>query len=102
MVVHGTYPLAEPRVTREAQAARRDGWKVEVIALRGGDEPSRELADGVAVTRLPIRHVRGAGIGAMFLEYLGFALFATVIVAARHIKRRYQVVQVHNPPDFLI
>jgi glycosyltransferase involved in cell wall biosynthesis len=70
--------------------------------MRRGDEVLEETIDGVRVTRLPIQHVRGAGIRRVVSEYLGFAGMATAVLGARAIVRRYDVVQIHNPPDFLI
>jgi len=37
----------------------------------------------------------------MALEYAGFTFGATLLVAVLGARRRYAVVQVHNPPDFL-
>jgi glycosyltransferase involved in cell wall biosynthesis len=100
MVLHGPYP--EPRVAREAAAAIAAGYAVDVVATRRTGEPAHESVDGVTVTRLPVRHVQGAGIGRVFGEYLVFATLATGVVGARAISQRYDVVHVHNPPDFLI
>src|SRR5436190_10070567 len=102
MVVHGSYPLAEPRVEREAQAARSAGWDVDVVAMRRPGEPTKEAVEGVTILRLPLRHVHGTSIAGAIREYVGFAAFATVTVARRHLRRRYDVIQVSNPPDFLI
>jgi glycosyltransferase involved in cell wall biosynthesis len=102
MVVHGPYPIGEPRVAREAAAARDDGWEVDVVAMRRKGEPARENVDGVAVFRLPVEHVRGAGIGRVLLEYILFAVLATVLVARRAVVRAYAIVHVHSPPDFLV
>jgi glycosyltransferase involved in cell wall biosynthesis len=100
MLVHGPYP--EPRVEREAQAARADGWKVDVVAMRRPGEPAKESCDGVSVIRLPFNHVHGIGISSLVREYVGFTAFASVTVARRHLRRKYDVLHVHNPPDFLI
>jgi glycosyltransferase involved in cell wall biosynthesis len=100
MVVHGPYP--EPRVEREAQAARADGWKVDVVAMRRPGEPAKESCDGVSVIRLPFNHVHGTAISSLVREYVGFTAFASVTVARRHLRRKYDVLHVHNPPDFLI
>jgi glycosyltransferase involved in cell wall biosynthesis len=102
MLVHGSYPIGEPRVEREAQAARSAGWEVDVVAMRRAHEPALEKVDGVTVVRLPLTHARGVGIGRIVGEYLAFTALATVIVARRHLRRRYDVVHVNNPPDFLI
>jgi glycosyltransferase involved in cell wall biosynthesis len=100
MVVHGRYP--EPRVAREAAAARNAGYEVEVVAIRRPGESSNDVMDGVPVLRLPVRHVAGGGIGRMIFEYFAFAALAAGVLGTRSISHRYDVVHVHNPPDFLI
>jgi glycosyltransferase involved in cell wall biosynthesis len=102
MLVHGPYPVGEPRVERQAQAARSAGWDVDVVAMRRKGEPSLEVVDGVVVVRLPLTHTHGAGLVRAFYEYVGFTTLATATVARRHRHRRYDVLHVHNPPDFLI
>jgi glycosyltransferase involved in cell wall biosynthesis len=102
MVVHGPYPVGEPRVAREAAAAFEHGYAVEVVAMRRAGEPAHEVIDGVLVRRLPLQHVRGAGIGRVTVEYLLFAALAAGVLAKRTGRRRYDIVHVHNPPDFLI
>ena len=101
MVVHADYP-ADGRVRREARAALEAGYEVDVISVRGEGESAREVVDGVGVRRLPLRHVSGEGTGRMFYEYFAFALLATLALVPAAVKRRYTVVQVHNPPDFLL
>ena len=101
MVVHSAFP-ADPRVAREARAAVAAGFVVDVVATRAPGEPAREDVGGATVYRLPVSHVRGGGAFRMLIEYVGFTVLATVRVATRAIRQRYDVVQVHNPPDFLI
>jgi glycosyltransferase involved in cell wall biosynthesis len=100
MVVHGAYPIGEPRVTREARVALEHGFEVEVLALRAPGEAAKETVDGVYVRRLPLHHYRGRGLGRMLFEYLSFAALASGWLALH--PRRYKIVQVHNPPDFLV
>jgi glycosyltransferase involved in cell wall biosynthesis len=102
MVLHGPYPVGEGRVSNEARAALDAGWEVDVVAMRKAGEPTRELVDGVDVHRLPLSHEWGGGAVAVAREYLGFTGMATAKVAVLMKRRRYAVVQVHNPPDFLI
>jgi glycosyltransferase involved in cell wall biosynthesis len=102
MIVHGPYPVGEPRVAREARAARAAGWEVDVVATRRPGEPTDELVDGLTVVRLPVVHKRGGGAARLMSEYLRFVALASVEVARRSRRSRYRVVQVHNPPDFLV
>jgi len=102
MVVHGPYPVGEPRVAREVAAALAAGYAVDVVAMCRPGEPRRESVDGANVVRLPLSHHRGAGLPGMIAEYIGFTALASCVVAMLMLRRRYSVVQVHNPPDFLI
>jgi glycosyltransferase involved in cell wall biosynthesis len=102
MVLHGPYPVGEGRVANEARAAFDAGWEVDVVAMRKPGEPTEEVIDGVAIFRLPLSHQWGGGAVAVAREYLGFTALAAAKVAALMKRRRYAVVQVHNPPDFLI
>lgn len=101
MVVHGPYPVSEPRVEREALAAIDAGYDVDVVAMRSGRAPSTEALQGVHVRRLPLEHKRGAGAIATAMEYSGFTFLAMAVLFARSMRKRYDIVHVHNPPDFL-
>lgn len=49
-----------------------------------------------------MRHRRGEGIFCMIYEYVGFAILATVAAVSYRRSRRFAVIEVHSPPDFLI
>jgi glycosyltransferase involved in cell wall biosynthesis len=102
MIVHSRYPVAEARGEREALAAIDAGYRVHVICLRSGDEPLAETIDGVAITRLPIEHVRDASTPRFFFEYVRFTLGAAYSVLKLHRRDPVDVVYVHAPPDFLV
>jgi len=102
MVVHAQYPVGETRVQREALALRDHGVAVDVLCLRGPGEPARETVDGITVRRLPIGRHRGRRLAWQLGEYLVFFVLAGALLTARHLRRRYQTVQVHNLPDFLV
>jgi glycosyltransferase involved in cell wall biosynthesis len=103
MVVHGPYPIGEPRVQRETRAAIGAGWEVDVLAMRREGEPVEEtLPTGERVLRLPLEHRRGAGALGVVHEYAAFTFLAAWRLYRLARSRRYDVVQVHNPPDFLV
>jgi glycosyltransferase involved in cell wall biosynthesis len=101
MVVHGPFPH-DMRVDREARAARDLGFDVELIAIYEEGKPSRETVAGLSVTRLPIRRRIGGGAFWAVVEYIGFTALAVMVVAGRSLRRRYSIVQIHTPPDFLV
>lgn len=102
MVVHNSFPFAEIRVEREADALIKHGIKVDLICLRYGHEPKQEVVNGVNIYRLPVRRRKGRGIAAQFLEYMLFFTLAFVKLTSLHLSNHYDAVQVHNLPDFLI
>jgi glycosyltransferase involved in cell wall biosynthesis len=102
MVVHAYYPLAEPRVQREAWAARDAGYDVTVLALRAAGEAPHEIVDDVRVHRVPLSHRRGAGPFRMLYEYVAFTAMAGEWLARSAIARPFDLVHVHAPPDFLV
>lgn len=102
MVVHNYYPQREPRVEREAHALLSHGYEVDVICLREGNEPKQAVVDGVNVYRLPVKRHKGSGAAVQLLEYLAFFTMASARLARLHRQWRYNTVQIHNLPDFLV
>jgi glycosyltransferase involved in cell wall biosynthesis len=106
MIVHARYPI-DPRVAREAKAARDAGYAVEVIALRDEGQAVEEVVDGIAVRRVNVAHHSvwsgSGGLAGVLREYLSFAVRAAGLVSRRAIGRgRFDILQVHTPPDFLV
>jgi glycosyltransferase involved in cell wall biosynthesis len=101
MVVHGPYPL-DPRVVREARVALGQGYEVDIVATRQPGEPAEEYVEDVRVIRLPVTHTMGGGAGRIVSEYAAFSLLASARLVRLALNRRYAIVHVHNPPDFLV
>ncbi len=102
LITHARFPIGEPRAERAARAAAGEGYRVDVIALRGKGESAHERLDGITVWRLPIRHRRGAPIPAMALEYCSFTILAGLWALVLRARGKIAVVEVHSPPEFLI
>jgi len=100
VIRQGYFPL-DPRLSREVNALIAAGHTVDVICQRGSDEPARERHDRLAVHRLPIRR-RRRGVANYLLEYGAFLVAAAVVAAAKHVRRRYDVVQTNSLPDCLV
>lgn len=98
MVVHAYYE-GDARVRRYAESLAAGGHRVDVLALRGQGKPKREVLRGVDVHRLPLSRRRGGTLRYLF-EYVWFTLLCGFVLSWR--ARRYDVVHVHNMPDFLV
>ena len=101
MVVNEYYPK-DFRVRREAEALTSGGHAVQVIALRKPEESWRERVGGVDVVRAPLRRHRGSALPVYLVEYAIFFTFAFWMLAYLHLRRRFDIVHVHSPPDFLV
>jgi glycosyltransferase involved in cell wall biosynthesis len=101
VVLYSYYP-DDPRPRRAAEAMIRVGMHVDLICLHEGNHESRsEVVSGVNVVRLPIRKKR-AGKLSYVAQYSQFLFACSIILAYRTVRRRYDVVHVHNMPDFLV
>ena len=101
VVMHGYFP-ADARVRKEVQALSEAGFEVDVICLRPANRSEEgRVPAGVRVLHLPVRH-RNWGIRRYLFEYgLSFLLFLGA-VTWRHLRRRYDYIQVNRLPDFLV
>jgi glycosyltransferase involved in cell wall biosynthesis/peptidoglycan/xylan/chitin deacetylase (PgdA/CDA1 family) len=102
MLVHNSYET-DNRVRRYAEALAKRGDHVDVIALAGGTVPlGAEEICGATVYRVQhrIRNERGKWTYAWRL--LRFLFVSSIFLTRRHQRIRYDVVHVHNIPDFLV
>lgn len=106
MIVYATYPLAETRVQREAEALLKNGYEVDVICLRLPGELPLDCYKGVRIYRekyrFPYLGFNHNGLVAKFFNYFRFFLSAAVRVTRLYTKNKYDVIQVHNLPDYLV
>ncbi|MFN0127097.1 MAG: glycosyltransferase [Verrucomicrobiales bacterium] len=101
VLLYSYYP-SDARPRREAEALAAAGMEVELICLRQGpDEPARETINGVRVSRVPMKR-RRQGKLTYFLQYSQFIAWCATALALRRLRRRYDLVHVHNMPDVLV
>jgi glycosyltransferase involved in cell wall biosynthesis len=103
-VCHIAYSFYENdnRVIRYAEAVAEQRGDVEVIALRRPSQPRSGESRGVRILRLQQRSVTERTRWGYLLKLLWFLVQATMVVSLRHIRKRYDIVHVHNIPDFLV
>jgi glycosyltransferase involved in cell wall biosynthesis len=101
MIVLNYYPFSEVRVRRETEALLEAGHAVDVICRRHSSEPKRESKGALTVHRLTVG-AKSWGVLTQLFEYLAFTFLAFLKVTRLHLKHRFDVVQAHNLPDFLV
>jgi glycosyltransferase involved in cell wall biosynthesis len=100
MVVFSTYP-ADPRPRRAAEALLKEGMYLDFICEADEKLPKREKRDGLEIFRLPITHHRGGKLSYAY-QYSAFILLSASLLAWRSLRRRYDLVYIHNMPDILV
>ena len=101
-----TYSLYERdnRVMRYAETLAQRGDTVDVVVLKGsGETPKEENIAGAEVFRIQNRFGKNEQSKSAHLWPLLRFLFASSWwITRRHRRQRYDVVHVHNVPDFLV
>ena len=101
VVLYSYFP-SDPRPYRAAEAMIQAGMEVDLLCLTNDlNEPPKALVDGVRVFRLRLRHTRGSKL-LYFFNYGSFFAAAFWFFIRRGLARRYDIVHVHNMPDFLV
>ena len=95
------YPCV-PRILRMAEAAADAGHEMHVICLRDRGEKGHEVHNGVIVHRLPLSRSFEGTILHTLLGWAKFLLGAGMTLTWQQLRRPYQVIIVHNMPDFLV
>lgn len=103
-VCHLAYTFYETdnRVIRYAREMRSQGHDVDVIVLRQRGQPLVGYSDGVRVIGIQQRSVTETAAVVYLAKLLWFLTKATALLTGLHLRHRYDVVHVHNVPDFLV
>jgi glycosyltransferase involved in cell wall biosynthesis len=100
LVAHTFYDR-DGRVMRYAETLANSCRHVDVICMRDRDQSSFKLKNGVRVFTIPYGY-RSKRRGGYLLEYgVSFVLFSIWLLTL-FLKHRYQIIHIHNMPDFLI
>jgi glycosyltransferase involved in cell wall biosynthesis len=102
MVSYSCY-ATDNRVMRYAEALANRGDSVDAFALDSGIRPGKfEVLNGVNSYRIQKRVRNEKGKAAYLGRILKFMFKASAILTWRHLRKPYDVVHVHNVPDFLV
>lgn len=101
MIAYTLYAM-DPSVQRAARALAEAGHQVDVFAVAYG--AATEVNQCGVLPRVRLLHIRKkkAGIARHALEYGMFFAWAFVIVSFLYVRRKYDVIYVHNMPNFLV
>lgn len=101
MVAYTHYPT-DSRVRREAEALVERGDTVDFICLGSEKDRKSELYNGVELIKIYINRYRGSNTVMYMASYLQFFLVATLKLVRLQLRNRYQIIQIHTMPDFMV
>jgi glycosyltransferase involved in cell wall biosynthesis len=90
------------RVRRYAETLAQEGHSVDVIALRLPQQSLIASENLVRIIRIQKRSGTERSKFSYLLKLTLFLLKATVLLSILQIRKRYDVIHVHNVPDFLV
>ena len=98
-----TFYEYDNRVRRYAETLARRGDSVDVIAVGGGTVPlGQEDISGVTAHRIQRRERNERYKWSYLWRLLRFLCASSVFLTRRHHRIRYDLVHIHNIPDFLV
>src|SRR5690606_37834955 len=101
MIIENATYLLDSRVRPEATALTEAGYQVSVICPGLINQRLHEQVEGVHIYRYPIVFMAGGTLG-YFFEY-GYALAATFVLSLYVLMRRgFDAIHAHNPPDIFV
>lgn len=101
MVAYTYYPT-DTRVRREAEALAYRADNVEVISLGQKDKDIIQTLNEVKLIQILSTRYRGSNRVFYLINYFLFFIIASFILTVKHLKKPYQIIQVHTMPDFMV
>lgn len=103
-MVSYSYIKSDARVTRYAEALADRGHHVEVLGLkRDPAQPRREALNNIKLVNLqPRLGKKEVSRISYLLPILRFAAGSSWWIACQHLRKRYDLLHIHNVPDFLV
>jgi glycosyltransferase involved in cell wall biosynthesis len=101
VILYSYYP-SDPRPRRAAEAMVEAGMEVDLLCLSESPDNAREeVVRGVRIFRLPMQRRRGSRLNYLW-QYGRFFFSSLWFLTSRSLRWKYDVVHVHNMPDFLV
>jgi len=97
-----TFYETDFRVRRYVEALVAEGYEVDVFALRSDQQNKTSLLDGARIYHLQERPYDEKGLMSFVSRMTSFSFKVFAILTLKHIFYKYDMIHIHNPPDFLV
>lgn len=100
-IVRQKYYPQQRNLRRSAETLVKEGYEVDVICVGARGQKKRDTMNGVNIHRVYFSYHREKVFWYLF-DYAAFFILASLKLAWLSLKKRYDVVEVHTMPDFLV
>lgn len=100
MISQSCYP-SDPRVRRQAEKLQADGYKVNIICLRNPIEQPEESFGLITAYRVFQLRSQESLLGYLYVSF-SFFLKSLIKLLSLSIRNKFDLIQIHNMPDFLV
>lgn len=90
----------DTRIKRYAETLIQNGFEVDAISLGRDGQTSRGVEKGVNVYRIQKRIKNEKSKISYFSRTVRFLILSSIFLTKKHLEKRYDIVHVHNVPDF--
>lgn len=97
-----SYYATDSRTSRQSEALIQRGDKVDVVCLKEAEKWMMRNDDGVNFFLISIKKYRGDSHVVYLIKYFSFFIQTFFLLTFLYFKKRYDIVQVHTLPDFLV
>ena len=101
MIAYTRY-ASDPRVRREAEALAARGDRVDFICVEEQDKSAPRIYGGVRLYPIAASRYQGDSTVSYLAIYFSFLVRSFLLVTRLYFKNRYDIIQVHTMPDFLV
>lgn len=91
----------DARILRQVEVLKNNNFEVEIICLNYEDRPAYEKVGSVIVHRVMNKFDQNK-VTSYILNSFIFLIRAFILSINLHTKRRFDIVQIHNMPDYLV
>lgn len=101
MISYSFYDF-DPRVRRAAESLSERGDHVDVICLSRRNQSKRSYLNGVNIYRIKKRTLNEKRKIDYILRLFSFFFLSAFFVTKLFLRKKYDVIHIHNVPDFLV
>lgn len=97
-----TFYDEDNRVIRYVNLLSENGYNVDVICLKRNNQPQKEILNGIKIFRIQSRNINEKKSITYFVRIILFLFHSFLKITFNYLIRHYNVIHVHNIPDFLV